>query len=83
MDGKNIGIKSSTIDALRLTAETMKAECDGATPNAWAPNSKQIKWYKSVQAWYGAKAAKAAAPVAPADSACGADGGSADTINAM
>ena len=83
MDGKNIGIKPSTIDALRLTAETMKAECDGATPNAWAPNSKQIKWYKSVQAWYGAKAAKAAAPVAPADSACGADGGSADTINAM
>ena len=82
LDGKNIGTKSSTIDALRLTAETMEAECNGATPNAWAPNTKQIEWYESVKAWYAAKAADAgpaAAPSdAPADSACDAGGGDAE-----
>ena len=90
LDGKNIGIKSSTIDAVRLTAEKMeveckkmKIECDGATPNGWAPNSKQIEWYESVKAWYAAKAAAAppaAAPDAPADSACMAGGTAAEQI---
>ena len=89
LDGKNIGIKSSTIDALRLTAKTMEiecnkmeAKCDGATPNAWEPNSEQIKWYESVKEWYSAKAVAAgpaaAPPDAPADSACDAGGGGAE-----